>query len=166
MLRPMERRAFLISGSLVAGSLVVPGDAAAQRRVACPPCHEPAPARAEWSGTGPPVGRAPADPSAMTDEERMHVPVLTLPERVRAGRPFDLVVQIGVRPHEIHPDHRIEWIEVALDERRVLVADLSADIAYPVLRVPIVMSGSGVLSARARCTQHGVWMTRREITLA
>ena len=154
----MERRAFLVSGSIIAGSIAIPGDAAAQRRT------RPT-LRAEWSGTGVPDGRAPADPSAMSDEERMHVPVLTLPQRVRSGRPFDLVVQIGVRPHEITAEHRVDWIEVCLDERRILVADLSVDVAYPVVRVPIVMTATAMLTARARCTQHGVWITRREITV-
>jgi len=158
MLGRMERRAFLVSGSVIAGSIAIPGDVRAQRR-ACPPL------RAEWSATGVPEGRAPADPGAMSDEERMHVPVLTLPDRVRAGRPFDLVVQIGVRPHEITPEHRVEWIEVCLDERRVFVADLSADVAYPVVRVPIAMAVPGTISARARCSQHGVWITRRAITV-
>jgi superoxide reductase len=92
--------------------------------------------------------------------------VLTLPERVRAGRAFDLVVQIGVRPHEITAEHRIEWIEVCLDDRRVLVADLSADVAYPVVRVPVSLRAPATLTARARCSQHGVWMTQRRIEVA
>nr|MDQ3037304.1 class II SORL domain-containing protein [Myxococcota bacterium] len=122
--------------------------------------------REEWSATGAPTGRVPADASALDADERMHVPVLTLPERVRAGRAFDLVVQVGVRPHEMTADHRIEWVEVCLDERRVWVADLSADVAYPIVRVPIVLREGAVLSARARCSQHGVWMTRRSLVVA
>lgn len=161
MLSAMERRSFLRSGTVLAGSLVLSGEAAAQAR--CPAYPR---LRADWSDTGEPIGRTPRNPAAMTDEERMHVPVLTLPERIRSGRPFDLVVQIGVRPHEIRAEHRVEWIEVCVDERRVIVADLSADVAYPVVRVPIVMVASGTISARARCNQHGVWLTRRAITIA
>lgn len=162
----MERRRFL-SGSILgaAGAVVVgaasPRDADAQQRQRrggpCPPV------RAEWSGSGAPDGRSPVDAGAMTDEERGHVPVLTLPERVRSGRAFDLVVQIGARPHEITEAHRIEWIEVCVDERRVLVADLSADVAYPIVRVPLVLRAPATLTARARCNQHGVWITRRAI---
>ena len=121
--------------------------------------------RAEWTASGDLAGREPIDPSALTDEERVHVPVVTLPHRVHAGRPFDLVVQIGVLPHEQRGEHRIDWIEVALDERRVMVADLSADVAFPILRVPIVLAAAATLSVRARCTQHGVWLTRRPLTV-
>jgi superoxide reductase len=101
----------------------------------------------------------------MSDEERLHVPVLTLPERVRIGRPFDLVVQIGVRPHPMSADHRIDWIEVALGDQRVAVIDLSEHVAYPIVRVPVIVRAGGVLSARARCTAHGVWITRRDVAV-
>src|SRR5687768_17457335 len=107
----MQRRAFVTGSIAVLGAAGFPSLGRARRgRVAsCPTCPPP---RADWSATGALEGRAPADPMSLTDEERIHVPVLSLPERVRAGRPFDLVVQIGVRPHEMIAGHRIEWIEV------------------------------------------------------
>ncbi len=148
----MDRRAFAL-GSL-ALLVASPGAARAQR---CP--------REEWSGTGEPAGREPVDAEALTDQERSHVPVLTLPRHVRVGRPFDLAVQIGLRPHEMSAAHHIDWIEVCLDEQRVAVIDLGADVPFPIVRVPIVLHGPAVLVARARCNQHGVWRTRREITI-
>jgi superoxide reductase len=173
MLAPMERRHFLRGSVLAAvapalAAATWPARAAAQRGHRRPgpnPASACPPARAEWSATGPPQGRTPGDPAALTAEERVHAPVLTLPERVRAGRSFDLVVQVGVRPHEISPEHHIEWIEVCVGERRVLVSDLSIDVAFPVLRVPLILHGPALLSARARCNLHGVWITRREIAV-
>ncbi len=143
----MDRRAFAL-GSLAV--LALPTLARAQRRE-------------EWSGTGTPTGRVPADPEQLTDEERSHVPVLTLPRHVHLGRPFDLVVQIGLRPHEMSSAHHIDWIEIDVDERRVAVIDLSTDVPFPIVRVPIVLHAAGTLTARARCNQHGVWMTSRPI---
>ena len=93
----------------------------------------------------------------------MHAPRMTLPHRVRSMRPFDLVVQIGAPPHECTETHRIDWIEVVLDERRVMTADLSIDVPFPIVRVPIVLHADATLIVRARCIQHGVWMTRRPI---
>jgi desulfoferrodoxin (superoxide reductase-like protein) len=160
MMAAMERRAF-VRGSLlaIAAAPLIGGEtASAQRRAP--------PLRADWEPTGPLTGREAADPSALTDEERMHAPRITLPVRVRSGRAFDLVVQVGAPPHECTEAHRIDWIEVALDERRVMTADLSLDVPFPILRVPIVLRASAMLVARAHCTQHGVWMTRRAIELA
>lgn len=148
----MDRRAFV--GGALASLVSWPRLAGAQ--------HTP---RADWSDTGEPTGREPADPDALTDEERSHVPVLTLPRHVHVGRPFDLVVQIGLRPHEMSTAHHVEWIDVCLDERRVAVVDLSPDVPFPIVRIPIVLRGPAVLVARARCNQHGVWRTRREIAI-
>lgn len=147
----MERRRFLSLAGVTAVA-ALPGRAHAQVT------------RADWSGAGEPSGREPIDTSALTDEERVHVPVLRLPSRVRTGRAFDLVVQIGVRPHECTAEHRIDWVEISLGERRVFVADLSADVPYPVVRVPLILHEPATLTARARCTLHGVWRTRRDLT--
>lgn len=147
----MQRRAF-ITGSIASAALALAPRALAQPR------------RSEWRADGPLEGREPADPSALSAEERRHVPVLVMPELVRAGRPFDLVVQVGVEPHVMTDAHRIEWIEVALDDARVLVADLRApSIAYPIVRASLVMSAPATLTARAYCNQHGVWRTQRRI---
>lgn len=146
MLAPMERRAFL-GGVALLGAVGVPVRVAAQ-----------AP-RAEWSA----AGREPVDLAAMTAEELAHVPVLTLPSAPRLGRPFDLAVQIGVTPLSATAEHRIDWIEVRLDDRSVFSVDLSADVPYPVVRVPLVLTAAGNLVVRARCTQHGVWVTRRAL---
>lgn len=151
----MERRDF-VRGSLaaLASTALAPAHADAQR---CPPL------RAEWDASAPPLGREPASADALTDEERSHVPVLTLPRHVRPGRSFDLVVQIGLRPHESTAAHHIDWVEVCLDTRRVAVIDLTDAVPYPIVRIPIVVPGPTTLVARGRCTQHGVWMTRRAI---
>ncbi|MFO0682157.1 MAG: desulfoferrodoxin family protein [Sandaracinus sp.] len=153
MSRAFDRRTF-VSGSLAA-LVVLPasGLVRAQARVV----------REGWSGTGEPTGREPVDVEALTDEERAHVPVLTLPRHVHLGRPFDLVVQVGLRPHAMTSEHHIDWIEVCLDERRVAVVDLSTDVSFPIVRLPIALPAPAVLTARAHCNQHGTWRTRRDL---
>lgn len=152
----VERRAF-VGGSLAALATLSIGDVVrAQTRIV----------REEWTATGAPTGHEPADPESLTDQERSHVPVLTLPRHVHLGRPFDLVVQIGLHPHEMSGAHHIDWIEVCLDERRVAVVDLTSEVPYPIVRIPIVLHAPATLVARARCNQHGVWMTRRALSTA
>jgi superoxide reductase len=149
----MDRRAF-VGGTLAALALAPLSVAHAQRFT-----------REEWSATGPLTGREPADPETLSDEERSHVPVLTLPRHLHLGRSFDLVVQIGLRPHEMSAAHHVDWIEIAIDERRIAVVDLSTDVAFPIVRIPIAVHAAGTLVARARCNQHGVWMTRRPLAI-
>lgn len=121
-------------------------------------------AREGWSPRGPLDGREPADAAELTPEERRHVPVMVLPQRVRAGRPFDFVAQIGVEPHVMTPSHHIDWIEVAVGEERVFVTDLSPRVPYPIVRVPLVLeAGATEVTVRAHCTLHGTWRTRRAL---
>jgi len=156
ILRAMWRRRFLeATGGGLAGLTLV-GPARAQ--------VEPGD-RAEWSASGPLEGREPRDPQAMTPEERAHAPVLVLPRQARVARPFDLVVQIGEPVHPMSEHHRVDWIEVAAGEARLFVVDLSPAVAYPIVRIPITLPATSVLTARARCSRHGVWRTRREITV-
>jgi superoxide reductase len=150
----MDRRAF-VRGSLAALAATLP-----LARIAS---AQPRFTRPDWDGSAAPTGREPADPEVLSDEERSHVPVLTLPRHVHLGRPFDLVVQVGLRPHEMSAAHHIDWIEICLDAQRVAVIDLTPDVPFPIVRVPIVVRASGTLVARARCNQHGVWMTRRAL---
>lgn len=144
----MERRRFLGAVGLGAGALALPGRVVAQD------------GRAEWAAEG----REPADLAAMSPEELAHVPVLSLPTSPRLGRPFDLAVQIGVTPLAPNGEHHVDWVEVKLDDRSIFVADLSLEVPYPVLRMPIVLAAAGTLVVRARCSAHGVWVTRRAIT--
>jgi superoxide reductase len=145
----MRRRTFLWT----AAALALPLGARAQ----------PQRRRRGWSATGPLDGREPADAEVMSPEESAHVPVIVLPSQVRIDRPFDLVVQVGVQPHPMNDAHRVEWIEVALDEARVFIADLGENVAFPIVRFSMTMHAPALLTARAYCSQHGTWRTRRQI---
>jgi desulfoferrodoxin (superoxide reductase-like protein) len=146
----MERRRFVTSlGAGLAAGLVTrlePGSARAQE--ACRPDE-----LAEARVLGPDV----------IGLDRTHLPVLALPARPRLGRPFDLVVRVGEPMHEQRRDHHVQWIDVHLDDVRLFVCELSAEVPYPVVRVPVVLRRAGELVVRVRCSQHGVHAIRRAI---
>ncbi len=91
------------------------------------------------------------------------MPVLVLPEVVRAERPFDLVVQVGVDPHVMTEAHHIDWVEVTVGEQRAFAADLTAAVGYPIVRLSLVLGEPADLTVRAHCNLHGTWRTRRSI---
>ncbi len=156
MLVPMERRGFL-RASLIggAGLAAAPAVAEAQRRRRSR-CVE----RPDWTEAGPPDGREPRDPTAPSAEERLHVPVLALPERVPLGRAFDLAVRVGLEMHPMDPQHRIGWIDAFVGSERAWVIDLGPHVPYPVARVPMRVLASTEVTVRAWCNEHGVWRTR------
>ncbi|HJL17564.1 MAG TPA: desulfoferrodoxin family protein [Sandaracinaceae bacterium LLY-WYZ-13_1] len=152
------RRRELISGALRVGAGALAFGVGGRALAQAGPGRRP-----DWSPTGPLEGREPEDPRNLDPEERRHAPVLVLPERVRPGRPFDLVVQVGPSPHVMTEDHHIDWVEVAVDEARVFVADLTPSVAYPIVRVPVVLRAPADVTARAHCNLHGTWRTRRRV---
>lgn len=114
-------------------------------------------------------GREPHNPNAMSPEERLHCPALTMPDRVHPGRAFDLVVRIGVDVHPMDAAHHIERVEVELDGVLAWAADLSARVPFSVVRIPLMLAADAThaaLAVRARCNVHGVWLTRRDLELA
>ena len=114
-------------------------------------------------------GREPRDATALTAEERLHLPALAMPERVHPGRAFDLVVRVGVDVHPMDAAHHVDRVEVALDGALAWAVDLSPHVPFPVLRIPLLLAADATraqLDVRARCTQHGVWLTRRALELA
>ena len=88
-----------------------------------------------------------------------------MPERVRRGRAFDLVVQAGLDAHPMEAAHHIDWLEVYADDARVYVCDLSPYIPFAVVRIPIVLSADVTLRVRLHCTVHGSWLTTRQVQI-
>ena len=96
--------------------------------------------------------------------DRTHLPILSLPARTRLGRSFDLVVRIGEPLHEQRRDHHVQWVEVRYGADRLFVCELSPDVPFPVVRIPVILRRSDELAVRTRCSQHGSFEWRLALT--
>jgi len=168
MLVTMDRRRFLRTGltSSCVATAALAAPALFTERALAQPHRAPssaAPARAGWSASGPREGREPVDIAHPTADERLHTPVITLPDVVRRGRAFDLVVQAGLDAHPMEAAHHIDWVEVCAGDTRAFVVDLSPLVPYAVVRVPLVLAADIELRVRLHCTLHGTWLTRRAV---
>lgn len=109
-----------------------------------------------------------ATPRELTSEasglDGMHLPHLALPARPRIGRAFDLVVRVGEPMHEMRRDHHIAWVEVRYGADRLWVCELSPDVPFPVLRVPVVLRRADDLVVRLACTRDGAFVWRLPLT--
>jgi desulfoferrodoxin (superoxide reductase-like protein) len=105
-----------------------------------------------------------ATPRELSDEasglERTHLPRIALPARPRLGRAFDLVVRIGEPMHEQRRDHHVAWVEVSYGADRLFVCDLSADVPFPVVRIPVILRRPDELRVRLACTRDGSFVWR------
>jgi desulfoferrodoxin (superoxide reductase-like protein) len=108
----------------------------------------------------------PKDPANMADLEKKHLPVLTAPEKVKAGECFDVTVEVGkLLAHPNEPGHHIEFVDLYEDKVFLCRADLSAVRSVRQSRSAFVCrrAASSGLSTAAICTASG---KRRKILLS
>ncbi len=148
---PMERRRFfgalggLTMGGLGVGAIVGAATSTAEAQEACRPGE----------------GESPREiTNDVSGADRMHLPLVSLPARPRLLRAFDLVVRVGEPMHEQRRDHHIQWLEVRYGADRLFVCDLSPDVPFPVVRVPVVLRRVDELTVRLRCSRHGAFVWR------
>ena len=108
------------------------------------------------------------NPDEMTDLEKKHTPVISAPEKVKAGEQFEVKVETGV--YLAHPNeygHYFGWMELLLDDTPVARVELQPVVSAPsvVFRVSATHGHGGrrKLRARAFCNLHGVWESEKEI---
>jgi superoxide reductase len=106
-----------------------------------------------------------------------HVPVIHVPDSVKANEPFDVTVVVGEEiPHPNTADHYIAWIELYFVPE-------GGNTLYPLGRVEfaahgevqtltepratfrVVIPGSGKLVAFSLCNIHGLWRVEKELNV-
>jgi superoxide reductase len=108
----------------------------------------------------------PVDPFNLTDLEKKHMPVITAPDEVRAGEPFEVTVEVGeLLPHPNEQDHFIGFIDLYVGHRYVARLSLTAGMVSPVLkaRLRLARDAAGPLRAFSACNLHGTWESTRDV---
>lgn len=110
----------------------------------------------------------PKDPANMTDLEKKHTPVIACPDKVKAGEPFQVKINVGELPHVMEEGHHIQWIEVKSGENFIERIDLTPVFARPEVAVTLVKGGkhrTSTIRVIERCNLHGLWESSKEITI-
>jgi len=105
----------------------------------------------------------PQVPTVRTPMEKEHIPVIRVPEVANEGELFFANIQVGEGPHEMKPDHRIEWIEGFVDGKMLFHLTLSPSFTEPRLNIPIRIQHEATLKIEAHCSVHGTWGTEVHI---
>lgn len=104
-----------------------------------------------------------------------HVPVIHIPQNVKAGEPIEIKVSIGdeiKHPNEL--EHHIKWIKLFYFKKdgKFPVEIASFDfvshgeggvITEPVASVNVKLNDSGFIYALVYCNIHGLWENKEEI---
>lgn len=103
------------------------------------------------------------NPQNETEMEKVHVPVITAPEKVKAGEIFDVNIKIGKDLHPMMPTHWIEYVQLDIgNEPAGTTVFRSKGYLKPETKFSVVLDDSLKgkkisLVATIKCNLHGIW---------
>jgi superoxide reductase len=157
----MDRRDFLKTTAAGAGSVILAGGIAFAQE------HFPVQVDEKlWQG----INRV-QNPENETALEKLHVPVITAPEKVKAGEIFNVKVSIGKNLHVMTPAHWIEYLQLSIgNEPAGTIMYNSHGYMKPENTFSIVlgddMKGKTLsIVATIKCNLHGIWQHYVNITV-
>ncbi len=104
-----------------------------------------------------------------------HVPVIEAPDKVEAGKPFEVRVTVGKEiPHPNTLEHHIKWIDLYFQPQgdqfayQVGHVEFSAHgeaetVTAPVAVFSLRLGKPGKLIALSLCNIHGLWESSSEV---
>ena len=103
----------------------------------------------------------PKDWTDLTDMAKKHVPIIEVPEKVRAKEPFTVKVKVGGIDGVNHPNtlsHWINWVELYAGERLISRVEFAPEMCDGyVVTLNVTLNETTALKARGFCNLHGVW---------
>lgn len=109
----------------------------------------------------------PKDAGNLIDLEKKHLPVLTVPDKIKKDEVFEIKVEVGkLLAHPNEPGHFIEWIEVYCGDTFLGEAYFSGGVSSPTAVFNVKLSHAhGPIQAWAKCNLHGLWKIEKVITI-
>ena len=107
----------------------------------------------------------PLDPNNLTDLEKKHLPIITAPDRVKAGEWFDVAVEVGkLLEHPNEQGHFIRFIDLYAGDKYLSRLSVAAGTTWPVLKARVrLCKNLGPLRALDVCNLHGAWEGAKDI---
>ena len=109
----------------------------------------------------------PLDPNNMSDEERIHVPKVSLPPIVEDGNQASIIVEMD---HPMEEDHYIKRIQILNFNDPVVIKGecfFTPQSGEAFISTQIRLSGGeSRVWVVAECSQHGKWATYRDVKVA
>ncbi|MBI3621090.1 MAG: desulfoferrodoxin [Nitrospirae bacterium] len=112
-----------------------------------------------------PVQTAQAAMEPMRGDDPKHTPVITAPETVKPGEPFQVTIAVGKTMHPSQTDHMIQWIELFADNVPLAHVTLSPVVTQPVVTVTVSLQQSATLRALAQPNHSAPWEGTKPITV-
>ena len=160
MQREIRRREFLQRTALATGAALFTGAAAAYA----------APAKMLFYDKVDPalfrgINEA-RNPARLSGLEKLHVPVIEAPERVRAGQVFAVRVRVGEVLHPMLENHYIHYAVLLAGNEPVGRVDFTWRFSSPEATFQLKLDKPVTLVVREYCNLHGLWQNSRQIAVS
>lgn len=95
-----------------------------------------------------------------------HTPVITAPDTVKAGEPFDVSITVGSSPHPSEPGHFIRFIALYAGEAELARVDLTPTRTRPRVTLTVTLDESTTLRALSAPNHSAAWVAEKPIKVA
>jgi len=112
-------------------------------------------------------GAALAGPfDALQNEQNpAHTPVITAPDKVAAGTPFNVTVAVGQKAHPSETTHFIRYIALYAGDVELARVELTPTLTVPTVTFKVQLEHSTTLRALAAPNHSAAWVATRPITV-
>ena len=108
---------------------------------------------------------SPADPAALTEAEKKHIPTITVVKEcglIPEGTCTDVHVKVGEIEHVMQDEHHIRYIDYYLDHNYISRVYLTPGVCHPAAALHL-NAAAGTITAIENCNVHGNWMAEAEL---
>ena len=129
-----------------------------QAPVDCPVCGMPI----ENFENIPDAIKKPLNPESMSEEERMHIPVVHINRMCKSHSRqgcLDILITIGEDEHEMSSEHFINFIDMYVDKKYIMRTLLTPQRVRPAINMHLNIH-TGRLAVISKCNVHGSWITK------
>ena len=127
----------------------------------CPVCH----AKKEAFVDKPDAIKKPANPNALTDGDKKHIPQIVINKQcglIPGGSCNDVHVKVGAIEHVMTKEHYIMHIDFYLNRKYISRIMLTPEACHPAAALHLNAT-SGTITAIENCNIHGNWMSETSI---
>jgi len=103
--------------------------------------------------------------SLQTESNPAHTPVITAPDSVKAGQPFDVTVAVGAKAHPSETTHFIRYIALYAGDVELARVDLTPTLTVPTVTFKVQLEKSTTLRALSAPNHSAAWVATHPITV-
>ncbi len=103
------------------------------------------------------------NPAEETPLEKLHSPVINVPDKIEAGKAFPVQIDIGKIPHPMGPNHWIEHMQLSIGNEPVGTAIFqshgycNAAATFNTVLGDDLQGKTVSLIVQIKCNMHGIW---------